>query len=361
MNAPLRTAIIGFGTNGTKMHGEPIRDLEGFQLVAVADPNPAQRALAEEAFGAQAFADHASMLAVAHPELVVVVTRNDQHADMAVDAFRAGAHVLVTKPWALDASEASTMWEAAVASDRLLLPWLPMRFSPEALRIREIIRSGQLGEVFLVRRSVARFDVRHDWQMRREFGGGYLLNWGAHIVEPAYWILDAEVRSVSGFLRQTLGRGDCEDVFFAELALSNGARALVEHTISPAPLPRWVVQGTRGALMVTDETIQIFEAECAPEDLEVAATQVARKLPFAMREEPCGGSVYGDTVEAYRQLERHVRGEPVEGYDSNSAMHLTHVLDAIRTSHTENRRAEISQNRFLKRLTQLSEFVGGGL
>ncbi len=78
------------------------------------------------------------------------------------DCLHAGADVLVTKPWALNGAEARSMLAVATACGRRVLPWLPMRFSAEAMRVREIVRSGVLGEVFLVRRSVNQYAVRND-------------------------------------------------------------------------------------------------------------------------------------------------------------------------------------------------------
>ncbi len=177
--------------------------------------------------------------------------------------------------------------------------------------------------------------------MRRQFGGGYLLNWGPHIVEPAYWLLDTTVVSVCGFLQQALHCGDCEDTFFAQLDLANGSRALVEHTICPHPLPRWVIQGRAGAVLVDGDTIKIAEVEMDPASMEIAPNSMPVAIPCVTHDEPCPGPRYGDQTTIYRQLEVQLREGGVTGFDSGSALHLSDVLDAIRLSDEQGKGIKI--------------------
>ncbi len=74
---------------------------------------------------------------------------------------------------------------------------------------------NQFGRPFIIRRAVCSFATRKDWQTERRYGGGYLLNWGAHIIDPPVLLVDGKVESVYGRLRQTINPGDGEDLFMA--------------------------------------------------------------------------------------------------------------------------------------------------
>jgi len=66
--------------------------------------------------------------------------------------------------------------KAAKDSGRLLLPWLPARWSRVLRRLQELIDGNAIGNVFLARRAVCSFATRCDWQTERRYGGGYVLN-----------------------------------------------------------------------------------------------------------------------------------------------------------------------------------------
>ncbi len=180
----IRTAILGYGRSGSTLHADPIEKLSAeFDLRAVCDIDPAAREKAGRRFACALHDDYRAMLRAGGLDLVVIVTRSDQHGAMTCDCLAAGVDVLVTKPWALDEAEARRMIDAARSSGRRLLPWLPARWGCDLLRLREIVASGAIGKVHLVRRAEMTLGTRSDWQTRRRHGGGYLLNWGPHLVD----------------------------------------------------------------------------------------------------------------------------------------------------------------------------------
>ena len=171
----IRTAIIGYGRNGSTMHAGPVeRYGDDFQLAAVCDIDPAARAKAEERFPCPVYEDYHRMLAEIRPEFTIVVTRSCQHAQMTIDCLMAGSDVLVTKPWATNAQDAERMIAAQQVTGRKLLPWLPARFGADLRQLRAIIERSDIGRVFEIRRSVTTFGLRCDWQTELKYGG-YLL------------------------------------------------------------------------------------------------------------------------------------------------------------------------------------------
>jgi len=332
----IRAAIIGYGRNGSTMHAGAIEATADFVLTAACDIDPTRRDEARNRFGCRVYDDYQRMLRAEKLDLVCVVTRSDQHAEMVCACLEAGVNVLVTKPWALDAEEAERMLRVRDSTGKLLLPWLPARWGCDFRRVRELVRAGAVGRVFFIRRAVSSFGTRSDWQTERRFGGGYLLNWGPHIVEPPLLVGDSPVRSAFGRLRRTINPGDAEDMFFALLTLENGTMLQAEYTVSAETLPSWIVQGTAGTIAVYGTRLVLRSTSPArPEDPTRTTTMDASGARVA--EEELEGAIYGDEKEIYRELAPVLRGQrpfPVRGED---ALELTRVLDAIRTSDAEDR------------------------
>ena len=333
---PIRTAILGYGRTGSGLHAPPLLRNTAFKLAAVCDIDPAARQRAGATCACPVYADYREMLGRERLDLVCVLTRTDQHCAMTCDCLEAGVDVLVTKPWAAHAGEADRMIACAARTGRRLLPWLPARWGCDLRRLRALIDAGAVGKPFLVRRTVASFGTRCDWQTEHRHAGGYLLNWGPHIVDTPLVLLGRPVASVYGRLRQVINPGDVEDLFFAVLTLDDGTLVQAEYTLSPEPLPAWIVQGDRGTITVTGNTVRIHRAVPAtPADPTQFATMQTDAA--TVTEETLTGQTYGDEHEVYADLAAHLRGEHPYPVTPADALQLSRVLDAIRTSSVEDR------------------------
>jgi predicted dehydrogenase len=333
---PIRTAILGYGRSGSTMHAGAIAgNPDDFELAAVCDIDPARRAEAQQRFRCPVFADYQAMLQRVPLDLVSIVTRSDQHCRMACDCLAAGVDVLVTKPWAVDAVEAERMIRAAELSGRRLLPWLPVRWASDLRRLRELVAAGTIGNVFLIRRLVSCFSRRHDWQTERRFGGGYLLNWGPHIVDSAVLLKGIPVKSVYATMRQTINPGDTEDLFLAVLTLADGTLVTAEHTIAVDSLPNWFIQGDQGTLVARGQHITIHrQTPAIPRDPTLHAgmhTGISETW-----DETVGPDLYGDETVIYGEIAQAIRGRKPYPVTPVDARDLTRTLDAIRLSSETN-------------------------
>ena len=333
----IRTAILGYGRSGSTLHAGPIEKNKAFHLTAVCDVDAAARQKAVARFGCRPYDDYRRMFKEEPLDLVVIVTRSDQHCQMTCDCLAKGINVLVTKPWAVNADEAQRMICAAESSGKLLLPWLPARWGSDLRRLRQLVVEEQaIGTVFLVRRVEGSFATRNDWQTERCYGGGYLLNWGPHIVDTPIQLLGSPVKSVYGRLKQTINPGDVEDLFMGMLTLANGALVQVEYTITTESLPTWFLQGTRGTIVVNGAQLKInARTPAQPSDPTQYSTMKA--VPDKILEEKLAGALYGDEHQIYKEIAAALRGEAHYPVTPASALELSRVLDAIRTSSDENR------------------------
>jgi predicted dehydrogenase len=249
---------------------------------------------------------------------------------MAIDCLRAGRNVLVTKPWALNADGARAMIAASKASGAMLLPWLPARWGTDLTRLKELVASGAIGKVFQIRRSVSTFGIRHDWQTQKDCGGGYLLNWGPHIVDQPVQLSGSRVVSAFAQMRQVINPGDVEDHFFGVLVAENGIIIQVEHNIAAQGLFDWIVQGDRGTIYVRNGTELELHRVSFPENFDPASYRNA--VTIDVTKETLGSRIYGDETEIYRHIARALRKQEPYAVAPESALTLSMELDAIRAS-----------------------------
>ncbi len=131
-------------------------------------------------------------------EYIVVLTDSVSHTKVAADCLRAGKNVLITKPWALDSKDAAFIIDEAKKAKA------KYRGKPHAVPAaelghrleyhQEIIDSGDIGQVYMIRRRAGTFGKRYDWQIYKEFGGGYLNNWGPHLLGQLLALVDEPVQ-----------------------------------------------------------------------------------------------------------------------------------------------------------------------
>jgi predicted dehydrogenase len=115
------------------------------------------------------------------------------HAPHTIAALRAGKHVLVEKPMALDSSQCAAMIEAAQKADRRLSVAYYRRFWPTFQRVKEMIQRGELGQLVLIRVAL------HSWHapapgdpkgwrlLPEQGGGGVLMDVGCHRLDLLAW------------------------------------------------------------------------------------------------------------------------------------------------------------------------------
>lgn len=331
----IRTAILGYGRSGSSMHAGAIAANPPFELVAVCDIDPQRQQQARERFGCTIYDDYHAMLRQERLDLVCVITRSDQHCQMACDCLAAGVNVLVTKPWAVNEAEARRLVAASEATDKVLLPWLPSRWGTDTRRLTQLVAEGAIGDVFMIRRAVCNFSTRNDWQMERKHGGGYLLNWGAHIVDPPLQVVGSPVKSVYGKLRRTINTfGDAEDDFLGVLTTAAGQTVIVEHTTAAVNLPSWFVQGTRGTIEVRGRQL-VMTQKTPPQPADPTQSYSARSKEATVTEETLGPALYGDEAEIYAQIAAALQGGKPYPVKPADALELSRIWDAIRRSSEE--------------------------
>jgi predicted dehydrogenase len=126
-------------------------------------------------------------------DAVIVCVPNDLHAPVAIDALRAGKHVLCEKPMAINGTRALEMAEAAKQAGRVLMVGQNNRFRGEALLLKQLIEKGKLGQIYHAKTGWIRRSGIPGWgswftTMERA-GGGPLIDIGVHMLDVTLWLM----------------------------------------------------------------------------------------------------------------------------------------------------------------------------
>ena len=249
--SPLRVGLVGYGFAGQTFHAPVLASVPGLELVAVASSKP-ERVRADWP-GVAVEPDAAVLCARDDVDLVVIAAPNDQHHPLAAQALRAGRHVVVDKPFVLDAAQARELAGLATTHGRVLSVYQNRRFDADFLTLRDLLASGVLGRPVYFESHFDRFrpEVRERWREQAVPGAGLWLDLGSHLLDQAVQLFgrpDA-LRLDTAALRDG---AVVEDHFHAVLRYDAGPHAplrVVLHatTLAAHAAPRYVLHGTQGS------------------------------------------------------------------------------------------------------------------
>jgi predicted dehydrogenase len=229
-----RVGLIGTGFIGD-IHAAAFKSVPEAEVVAVASPPPGQaKAFARERGIPKAYEDYRDLLALKEVDVVTLGIPNHLHAQVAVDAAKAGKHVICEKPLCRTLEEADRMIDACRKAGVLLMYAEELCFAPKYVRARQLVEEGALGRVFLVKQSEEHFGPHMPWFWDVEqSGGGVLLDMGCHSIEYARWVFGKpKVKSVLASLG-TYVHGDKtkgEDHSLCIVEYEGGKVALAENS-----------------------------------------------------------------------------------------------------------------------------------
>ncbi|MCS6845187.1 MAG: Gfo/Idh/MocA family oxidoreductase [Caldilineales bacterium] len=227
--------MINFGLIGcgrvAPRHAQSIKQLRETRLVATADIrfDRAQR-FAEE-YGADAYQDYRDLLARPDVDAVSICVPSGLHAQVALDALRAGKHVLVEKPIALTLEDADRMIAEARQRSLWLGVVLQNRYNSPVQQLRRAVDEGLLGRLYLGNACVRWYRPQSyyddGWHGTRAMDGGALMNQSIHHIDALQWLM-GPVHSVQAYTATLAHRMETEDVGVAVLRFKSGALGTVE-------------------------------------------------------------------------------------------------------------------------------------
>jgi D-xylose 1-dehydrogenase (NADP+, D-xylono-1,5-lactone-forming) len=163
---------------------EGIRRTSLAEVVAVASRDRARaEAYAGERGIARAHGGYEELLADPDVDVVYIALPNALHVEWSIRALEAGKHVLCEKPLSRDPAEVARAFDAADRAERLLMEGFMYRHQPQVKRLKELVETGAIGELRLVRAQFS-FTLKRAGDVRwlRDLGGGSLLDVGCYCV-----------------------------------------------------------------------------------------------------------------------------------------------------------------------------------
>ncbi len=196
--APLAMGVSGLG-RGFMLTLPAIRADARLSLVAACDPRLVARKAFEAEFAARSYPVFDALCADPGVEAIYIASPHQFHREQAVEAVRAGKHVLVDKPMALSVQDCKAMTEAAESANVVLVVGPSHSFDEPVVRARELIESGQLGAVRMI--SALNYTdfvyrPRRPEELDPDQGGGVVFSQGSHQIDIVRRLAGAKISSV---------------------------------------------------------------------------------------------------------------------------------------------------------------------
>jgi predicted dehydrogenase len=264
ITAPVRVGVLGLGYWGPNLVRN-LSEIPAAEAAWMCDRRPEPLEVLGRRFPAvrrtQAFDE---MLDDDSLEAVAIVTPVATHHDLAMRALEAGKHVYVEKPLAASSEEARDLIRAASERGLVLMPGHTFLYSPPVVRIRELIRSGELGDIYFISMSrvnlgLHQSDVSVIWDL------------GPHDFSILLYWLGQSPRRVVSMGRACIVDGQ-EDVAFINCAFDSGAIAHIELSwLAPSKLRRTTVVGSSKMVVYDDcsiEPVRVYDSGVMPRNPE---------------------------------------------------------------------------------------------
>ena len=321
----IKTAVIGCGRTANDLHAPVLEKHPEFEVTAICDVNTDALDKYSKRFpNAKKYTDYSTMLNSDEFDFAIILTYSYTHTAIALDFLRAGKNVLITKPWAITTAEADSIIEAAEKNNVIVMPFIPCHNGADVEKLKEVVAAGTIGKVFRVYRAQMTFGKRSDWQTLKAYAGGYLNNWGPHIVEQAMHFVDEPIKTVYAHKRQIINPGDADDMFCSTLTTESGVIVQVDHNIISDYLPNWIVQGNEM------EIHEISYPEADDPNVYRSTTET-KKTKITLE-----GKIFGDHYSIYTMIAETLKGKPYI-VSLQYARHLTEIMQSIHESADEGK------------------------
>jgi predicted dehydrogenase len=252
---PLRVAVIGYGYWGPNLVRNVIERPEmEFAGLCELDPERAA-AFSARVPGARVFTDLAQVVDDPTIDAVLVATPPRTHHAIVAQALRGGRHVLVEKPLAKTTAEARDLIEIAEENNLVLMPGHTFLYSPPVNKVKELIGSGALGEIYFVTSS--------RMNLGKYQADGVVCDLAPHDLSILIYLLEQRIVSVSASARSVFQDGVPEAAFLT-ITFASGAMANVQISwLAPRKVREMVVVGSQQMVQyddtANDEAVRVYD------------------------------------------------------------------------------------------------------
>ena len=234
LSTPSKTSAVNLGVLGAGLFANAvllpaIKKAGGIELIGIASSGGLHAQHSGKKFGFQyATSDAEEILNDPHINTVAILTRHDSHADLAVKALKAGKHVFVEKPLAINSEQLSVISEQLQKTDRgLLMTGFNRRFAPLAQQLQSQVSSLKEPKYIHYRVNAGPIPLNH-WTQDPNIGGGRIIGEACHFIDFITFLVGAPPTSVTAHALPDGGKYR-EDNVSMTFTFSDGSIGVVDY------------------------------------------------------------------------------------------------------------------------------------
>ncbi len=329
----LNIGIIGMGKMGA-IHADLINEVSMLKLIAACEKNKNRVDQIKEDYKIDVYDNISDLLGIKELDYVVIATTNETHEEIAVKAMEKGKNVIVEKPMSLDYQSTLKMIEISEKYDKNLFVHHSRRWDRDYQLVKKVLDSNLLGDILLIQAKVMLCDegwpawgiegIQNPWRIKKEYGGGILLDWGAHLIDQVLQLTGKDPVGAYGILQNGVWSSEVEDYFFSSIKFDSDLVCQIEASNnSKISLPRWFIIGTKGTLAVKGESTPVWdEAEIRYQNDDGTSENQIIKLE----------NVSELTKGFYNDLVLFLEGKKKDFVSMHDASKVVKIIDMIRKS-----------------------------
>lgn len=203
--------VVGCGFVGRGAHVPGLKTIEQANLVAVADPDDYRRNRAVTKHSIpKGYKDYRELVCDPDIDAVIISVPTPLHTEVALAAIEQGKHVLCEMPLAVNLEETEKMIEAARKKGVVLMPSLTFRFTPNFVKIKQMIQEGAIGKPsavtyreFIPASDLATQWAPDSWMWNVDVSGGPLFTLAVWSIDLYRWLFDCEITEVYSTVNYT--------------------------------------------------------------------------------------------------------------------------------------------------------------
>lgn len=252
----MNLAIIGCEHTHANSYIEEALKIRNINVIGLAEPDiEIGRPLADK-YGIPYFEKYSDLILCSEVDTVCICSSNIRHAELTIEAAKAGKHVIVEKPIATTIEDGVKMIEACKENGVKLMVALPCRYIPSIVRAKEIIDNGGIGEIVAIT-GTNHGTMPGGWFVEKEkSGGGAIIDHTIHVADIMHWFLGKEVEEVFAKGGRYIHDIPVEDTGLIFMQFKDGPYATLDTSWNrPKSFPTWGdvtlnLVGTKGSINV---------------------------------------------------------------------------------------------------------------
>lgn len=322
----VRWGVLSTADIGLKQVIPAIFKSENAEMAAISSRNSKSKTVAAKLVIPKAYESYEQLLEDPDIDAVYIPLPNHLHREWTIKAAKAGKHVLCEKPASLTSFETREMVEVCQEQGVKFMEAFMYQFHPQHRRVREIIASGEIGEVRLFKSSFSFYleNRKENIRMGKEMGGGSVYDVGCYTIHAARYIMGSEPFEVQmdAVIDELAG---VDTSATGVLKFNNGVKAIIDCSFDMAGRDEYEVVGTKGIIRVP----YAFRP-----DVNGGIGQVIISTDGVVREEKIPGDIYRLEIELFsRAILEGI--DPV--YSGEETIRNMEVIDACYRSIQEGK------------------------